>query len=414
MKPRLMIISPVTPYPVFHGAGSAIFGYLRALRPDFDLFFTGFCPRRLLREAEQGLRLICGDVALLEEPEIRHLDAFSSTPFYFSNLRDEELRQAVRAMHRSVRPDMVQVEYLSMAEYADGLEGIRLIRAHVQEWWHFYLGWKRSLSARARFTQLLGALDTIAHNRRTLRSFDWVLVTSEEERRRALELAPRARVEALPFLLMDCEQFAPHPEIPGAPRLVFVGFLPHTPNEEGLGWFLKQVWPAVKQQEPDAHLTVIGAGASNALLGLMHDSGVEYRGFVEDLRAAYAQSRVYIAPIFTGGGIRTKILEAMTAGVPVVCSTFAPLGLGTRAGQHLLTSDTPEGFAAHVVGLLQDDHLCHTLRRQARLLVERRYNLQSQGPYIARRYRYFLNAAPSAQTGPQPRRGTGLTAGGVR
>lgn len=390
MKPRLMIISPVTPYPVFHGAGSAIFGYLRALRSDFDIFFSGFCPEKLLRQAEDGLRLICRDVALMAPPERRHLDAFSSTPFYFSSLRDEKLRRTVAEMYRATRPDLVQVEYLSMAEYADGMAATRLIRAHVQEWWHFYLGWKRSLSRRARLTQLLGAFDTIRHNRRTLRTFDRVLVTSEEERRRALELAPEATVEALPFLLMDCEQFVPDAEIPHAPRVVFVGFLPHTPNEEGLRWFLEKVWPRVRREEPEAQLSVIGAGASNAMLGLMHDTGVEYRGFVEDLRPVYAQSRVYVAPIFTGGGIRTKILEAMTAGVPVVCSTFAPLGLGTQEGEHLLASDTPRGYADHVLRLLRDDALCRRLRRRARGFIEKHYSLQSQGPYVAHRYSHFL------------------------
>ncbi len=390
MKPRLMIISPVTPYPVFHGAGSCIFGYLRALRSDFDIVFAGFCPAKLLRQAEDGLRLICQDVALMAPPDRRHLDVFSSTPFWFSSLRDERLRQAVLEMYRSARPDLVQVEYLNMAEYADGLDCLRLMRAHVQEWWHFYLGWKRSLSRRARLTQLLWSCDTIRHNRRTLRSYDRILVTHEEEGRRVLELVPEARVETLPFLLMDCEQFVPPAEIPRAPQVVFVGFLPHTPNEEGLHWFVEKVWPRVLREEPDARLTVIGAGASNAMLGLMHDSGVEYRGFVEDLRSVYAQSRVYIAPIFTGGGIRTKIVEAMAAGVPVVSTSFGPLGIGTQEGEHLLVSDTPDGFAAHVLRLLRDDSLLRRLRRRGRSFVESHYGLQSQGPSVARRYRQFF------------------------
>lgn len=390
MKPRILIISPVTPYPVFHGAGSAIFGYLRALRQDFEILFAGFCPEKFLAQAEEGLRMLCGDVALMAPPERRYVDAWARTPFYFSNLKDERLRRAVLDLHRKYRPEIVQVEYMSMAEYADGLEGVRLLRAHVQEWWHFYLGWKKCFSRAERFTKLMGCLDTITHNRRTMRQFDCILVTHEEERRRALELDSRARVETLPFLLMDCEQFEPAPHIPRDPTMIFVGFLPHTPNEEGLRWFLENVYPRVKNEEPAARLVVVGAGASNAMLGLMHDCGVEYHGFVEDLRAEYARSRVYIAPIMTGGGIRTKILEAMAAGVPVVSSIFAPLGIGTTPGAHLLAADDPGEYAQCVLRLLRDDATWWRIRRRARRFVEENYSLQTNGPAVARRYRQYL------------------------
>jgi glycosyltransferase involved in cell wall biosynthesis len=390
MKPRILIISPVTPYPVFHGAGSAIFGYLRALRQDFDILFAGFCPEKLLAQAEEGLRMLCRDVAVMAPPERRHVDVFDRTPFYFSNLKDARLRKAVLDMYHAHKPEMIQVEYMSMSEYADGLEGVRLLRAHVQEWWHFYLGWRRCISRTERFTKLMGCLDTISHNRSTLRQFDRILVTHDEERRRAQQLVPSTVVETLPFLLLDCEQFEPWPTIPSQPTIIFVGFLPHTPNEEGLRWFLENVYPRVQQEEPEARLVVVGAGASNAMLGLMHDAGVEYHGFVEDLRAEYGRSRVYIAPIMTGGGIRTKILEAMAAGVPVVASTFAPLGIGTPPGTNLLASDDPGEYAQCVLRLLRDDATWWRIRRSARRFVEENYSLQTNGPAVARRYRQYL------------------------
>ncbi len=294
-------------------------------------------------------------------------------------------------MFEAHHPEMIQVEYMSMSEYADGLKGVRLLRAHVQEWWHFYLGWQRCLSRRERFTKLMGCFDTIRHNYDTMKKFDRILVTHDEERRHALEMTPKAVVETLPFLLMDCEQFEPWPTIPTEPTMTFVGFLPHTPNEEGLRWFLSNVYPRVKQEEPKARLVVVGAGASNAMLGQMHDSGVEYHGFVEDLRAVYGQTRVYIAPILTGGGIRTKIVEAMAAGMPVVSTTFAPLGIGTTHGVNLLAADDPKEYAACVLQLFRDDAAWWRIRRAARQFVEENYSLQTNGPAVSRRYRQYLS-----------------------
>lgn len=393
MKPRILIVSPVTPYPVHHGAGSTIYGYIRALREVFDIDFAGFCPDPFRAQAQAGLDRLCRKALLFKAPPARRLDAFSATPFLFSNLQSDELHRAVDRILEEDRPDLVQVEYLGMASYAERARCRRIVRAHVLEWWHYYLNWRRTRGARTRLENLFWCLDSVRHNRRTLKSFDWVLVTSEEERRRALELSPGARAEALPFILMDCEHFSPAPIPPKDPQILFVGFLPHTPNVDALAYFIREEWPLIQRQEPRARLIVIGEGASNALRGSMHDRGVDYRGYVEDLRGIYRQSRVYVAPVTSGGGIRTKIVEAMTAGVPVVCNSFAPLGLGLLPDHHVVVRDRPAESAAAILRLLRDDAYWLCLRDAARILAENCFSLQRVGPRIARRYLQFLGEA---------------------
>jgi len=390
MKPRILIISPVTPYPVHHGAGSTIYGYIRALREVFDIFYVGFCPERFLRQAQTGLNAMCRKAVLFKTPPARRLDAFSGTPFLFSNLQSDDMRREVDRILEEERPDLVQVEYLGMGDYAAKARCPRIVRAHVQEWWHYYLNWQRTKGWRTRLGHLFWSLDSVRHNRRTLESFDWVLVTSEEERRRALELAPGARAEALPFMLMDCEQFRPADTPPQQPQILFVGFLPHTPNEEALAYFVREELPLIRNQEPKARLVVVGEGASNFIKGLLHDHDVDYRGYVEDLRDVYQQSRVYVAPINSGGGIRTKIIEAMAAGVPVVCNSFAPLGLGLLPDHHVVVRDTPAESAAAVVRLLRDDGYWGRIRESARVVVENAFSLQKLGPRIQSRYLQFL------------------------
>ena len=393
MKPRILIISPVTPYPVHHGAGSAIYGYIRALRESFDILFAGFCPDSFRAQAQAGLDRLCRKAVLFQAPPARRLDAFSPLPFLFSNLQNDAMRRAVDRLLAEERPDLVQVEYLGMANYADGAQVRRIVRAHVQEWWHYYLNWRQVRGLRPRLENLFWSLDAIRQNQRVLESFDWVLVTSEPERQRALELVPRARAEALPFLLMDCDYFRPAPAPPREPQILFVGFLPHTPNTDALRDFLGTVWPLVRREEPLAKLVVIGEGASNELRGRMHDQGVDYRGYVEDLRTIYHQSRVYIAPVTSGGGIRTKIVEAMAAGIPVVCNSFAPLGLGLTPDQHVVVRDRPEESAEAILRLLREDDHWLRLRNAARRQVENSFSLDRVGPRIAERYLQFLHEA---------------------
>jgi glycosyltransferase involved in cell wall biosynthesis len=175
--------------------------------------------------------------------------------------------------------------------------------------------------------------------------------------------------------------------------MVFVGFLPHTPNEEALVHFIRNVLPLIRCEESGASLVVAGEGASNTLLGLMHDNRVTYLDYVEDLRDTYRRARVYVTPINSGGGIRTKIVEAMAAGVPVVSSSFAPVGLGVLPGHHLAVEDDPARAAAATVELLRDDDRWRRMQTAARGLVENCFSLERVGPRIRARYRQFLEAA---------------------
>src|SRR5258706_13563947 len=118
MKPRMLIISPVTPYPIHHGAGSAIYGYIRVLREVFDIIFVGFCPERFLKQAQEGLSALCYKAVVLPPPPARKLDAFSRTPFLFSNLESDVMHWVVDRILKEESPDVVQVEYLGMGDYA--------------------------------------------------------------------------------------------------------------------------------------------------------------------------------------------------------------------------------------------------------------------------------------------------------
>jgi glycosyltransferase involved in cell wall biosynthesis len=117
---------------------------------------------------------------------------------------------------------------------------------------------------------------------------------------------------------------------------------------------------------------------------------VDYRGYVEDIREFYRQSRVYIAPVTSGGGIRTKIIEAMAAGIPVVTNSFAPNGLGLEPETHFLSRDCPMESAQSILRLLHDDDLWLKLRTSARARVETSFGLEQAGSRVRERYLEFL------------------------
>jgi len=95
---------------------------------------------------------------------------------------------------------------------------------------------------------------------------------------------------------------------------------------------------------------------------------------VEDVKSLIASSKASIAPIFSGGGTRLKILEAMAIGTPVVATSKGAEGLDVKSGEHLLMADTSEEFAAASVQILRDSELRYRLAENAFQLVSSRYD----------------------------------------
>jgi glycosyltransferase involved in cell wall biosynthesis len=144
--------------------------------------------------------------------------------------------------------------------------------------------------------------------------------------------------------------------LPPRPSVLYLGLMTYAPNKQGAEHLLGDIWPRVRAQHPQAVLRIAGKGCELIAGHGTPPAGVEFLGFVPDLQALYADSRVVVAPILTGGGTRVKIIEAVLYGRPVVSTTLGAEGLELSAARgELVIADEPAAFARAVVDLLRDD-----------------------------------------------------------
>lgn len=140
---------------------------------------------------------------------------------------------------------------------------------------------------------------------------------------------------------------------PVAGEVLFVGFLARWENEEGLLWFLSEVWPRIKAAAPIARLRVAGLGIRSTVSEAARTADVELLGFVPDLDPLYERAAVVVVPVRLGAGVKFKVVDALVAGVPVVTTTVGAEGIGEPswfAGMH----DVPDEFAKAVLRVLQE------------------------------------------------------------
>jgi len=195
-----------------------------------------------------------------------------------------------------------------------------------------------------------------------------IVLCSERERGLLREAHPGIDPDRV-WVWPNVVHIPPLPPLSGeaGSHLLFVGYQRYTPNREGFQWFVREVWPVLRQSLPAIHCHVVGEGSE----GLPTADGVHYHGKQPRLEPFYANTMAAIAPIFSGGGTRIKILEAMAHGRPVVSTSFGAAGLAVRHGDHLWIADTPAAFAEAIVRLSANADLRARLARAGNAWVTR-------------------------------------------
>ncbi len=199
---------------------------------------------------------------------------------------------------------------------------------------------------------------------------------------------------------VDCSSFAEAAQSEVAHRLLFFGTLNYLPNQDGLRYFLEDVFPHLRQENPGIHLRVVGRGAPRNLVELCQATpGVEYVGLVPDIRSELAGAAIVVVPLRIGGGTRLKILEALAAGRPVVSTTIGAEGLPLRNGEQIVIADGAPAFGREILGLIDDSSRRHRLAAAGRAAVRADYDWTAVGQTIGvRLHKTVENASAGAST----------------
>ena len=152
----------------------------------------------------------------------------------------------------------------------------------------------------------------------------------------------------------------------------FLGSLDYRPNQDAALWIAEELVPRVA-----AEVHIAGSNAPQWLRERLDASNVTFDGEVPDAKAFIRSMRVMIAPLFSGGGMRIKILEAMALGKPVVATTIGAAGIGVRNGADILLADDPDAFAAAVSELLRDPSKARAIGDAGRRLVASRFSTEA-------------------------------------
>lgn len=210
------------------------------------------------------------------------------------------------------------------------------------------------------------------------RAADLTIAITPEEKQALLAQDPQLRVETLPNVHRLCPCATP---ASARQDLFFIGGFSHRPNVDAVIYFVRDILPLIHEQRPEIRFNIIGSDMPDAIHALA-SALITPVGYVPDVTPWFEQSRVFVSPLRHGAGMKGKIGQSLSHGLPVVTTRIGAEGMGLTNDIDALIADDPLVFAQSVLRLYTDDALWHRMSAAGQALIERHYSKEAVAPML--------------------------------
>jgi glycosyltransferase involved in cell wall biosynthesis len=353
-----------TPYPPHDGGSLASYSLMRSFsRLGHKVTLLTMCtPKHRLSAAERetlssmvNLYTVDVDTAVRTGKFLKNL-VFSKLPYNAERFIFPAFEKELGRVLQSEQFDIVQLEGLYLMPYVGTIRHFSkakvVLRAHniEQEIWKRISQTETNLVKRVYFSLLANRLRDFELS--AINRYDLLVPITERDRVEFNRMGNLKPAFVCPATL-DSLEFASPVSVKPSNSLFFLGSLDWKPNQEGLLWFINQVFPKVRSLDQKITFHVAGRNSPVWLRDKLKGDGVFFHGEIPDATQFMLEHGILVSPCFSGGGMRVKIIEAMTQGKPVVTTSIGAEGLGAVHGKNIMIGHSSAEFVDHIDRLLK-------------------------------------------------------------
>lgn len=380
---KILILCNKSPYPPKEGGSMGMFAMIsglyksghevKVLSMNTSKFHVD--PASLPPDFSEATQIEYIDLNLAINPIKAFLNLFSSKSLHIERFDSKPFHKRLEQLLKENDFDIVQLEFLYMSPY---IETIRkhskakiVLRSHNIEHqiWERIAGNAHNTVKKAYLTLLAGRLKKYEID--MIHEYDGIITVSKFDSAFYLGHNFSKPLTDVTYVidLADYHVSGGH----DFPSLFHIGSMNWIPNEDGIKWFLGEVWPEVRAKHPELKLYLAGRSMPEWLLQY-NDPNVIVEGEVEDAKEFISSKSIMITPLFSGGGIRIKIIEGMALARTIISTSIGAEGIPYENGRNILIANTASEFADAINLCVGSRELCEETGRNARQLMEKEFD----------------------------------------
>jgi glycosyltransferase involved in cell wall biosynthesis len=289
--------------------------------------------------------------------------------------------------------DIIQLEGLYLAPYIKQIRkysnAIISLRAHNVE----HEIWKRSaenLSPGAKkfyFNSIANRLEQF--EKRTMDQYDLLIPITNRDALKLVEMGNTKPYKVIPTGIPEKEfmkSYAPNK----INSLFYIGALDWIPNQDGLKWFVTEVWNDLRNSNPNLSFHIAGRNAPRWFANFCENNGVVFHGEVESAKEFYKNHHIMVVPLFAGSGMRIKIIEAMAQSKIVITTSIGAEGLGLKNNEHAIIADNASEIKKGILNLLENKEFFSKLENNSFNFIKENFSNEKIGKELIDFYKQQL------------------------
>jgi glycosyltransferase involved in cell wall biosynthesis len=215
-------------------------------------------------------------------------------------------------------------------------------------------------------------------------------ISNQDEKALRDKLKTDIPVNTISFGLDD-KYFQKENEKPskGIPGFFYIGAMDWMPNIESVQWLLGKVWPEVMKKNHEVKLKIAGKQMPEDMRKY-ENKQVEISGQVADAIVFMRENDIMLAPLFSGSGIRIKILEAMALGKTVITTSTGAMGIEGKHRENILIADDREAFIREIAYCIENRKAAAEIGMNAREFILKNYSINSISEQLKKYYQLFV------------------------
>lgn len=381
---KILFFTSRIPYPLEKGDKLRAYYQLKYLSKDAKIVLCCMSQEEITLKAENELKKFVDKIYVYRSNKVSTLinmliAGVIGYPFQIGYFFNTGAHFYFKKVIQKEQPDHIFVQLIRMAEYvlktqniSKSLDYMDTFSKGIERRMEKEKGLKR-LAYRFEFNRLK------KYEEKVFSYFDNHYIISSQDRdsfsfekAKSISISPNG---------VDHNFFTPKKNIIKSYDLVFTGNMSYPPNVSAVIYIAKEIMPLLIKDYPNIQLLIAGATPTSSVKGLANKN-ITVSGWIDDIRDAYNDSKIFLAPLQIGTGLQNKLLEAMSMEVPCITSKLANNALGAKRESEILIGETPQEYVELIKRLINNEDLRNNLTKNAKLFVEQNYNWNSISKFL--------------------------------